>query len=153
MAEIKCLSCGAVLDGEALSIIDNTCPYCSATVYTSKNISVTTKKTENESRLKIFKKPSFLFPLFAGIISIIIILNFVIIPSIRYNNAVTLMDSGKGDEAISIFMELGDYRDSSLRSMILYGRTRNSESDFQNYIATGKNHLIGLISSGEVIAT
>ena len=118
LAEMKCPHCNTTLDTEALSSIDNICPYCGMTVYSSKNISVSTKKAEKPSRLNFLKKPAFLLPFFAGVAAIVFILYFVIIPSIRYNTAVSLMDSGKGDKAITIFMELGDYRDSSLRSMM-----------------------------------
>ena len=42
----------------------------------------------------------------------IIVLNTVIIPNSKYNKAVELMNSGKYFDAIEIFIELGDYKDS-----------------------------------------
>ena len=49
------------------------------------------------------------------VIAFIILLNSVIIPYVKYNYAVALMDSGKYEDAISAFTELGDYKDSADR--------------------------------------
>ena len=45
---------------------------------------------------------------------------YVIIPSVKYNNAVALMESGSYDEATEVFENLGDYKDS--RTMSLYNK-------------------------------
>ncbi|MBE6772937.1 MAG: hypothetical protein E7544_01810 [Ruminococcaceae bacterium] len=50
-------------------------------------------------------------PIVCAIIAFIIVLNTVIIPNSKYNDAIALMDAGKLDEAYSIFEELGDYKD------------------------------------------
>lgn len=42
----------------------------------------------------------------------IIVLNTVIIPNSKYNDAIALMNEGKYDEAVSIFVELENYKDS-----------------------------------------
>ena len=52
-------------------------------------------------------------PIVCAIIAFIIILNTVIIPNGKYNDAIALMDAGKLDEAYSAFIELGDYKDAS----------------------------------------
>ena len=52
-------------------------------------------------------------PIVCAIIAFIIVLNTVIIPNGKYNDAITLMDAGKLDEAYSAFIELGDYKDAS----------------------------------------
>lgn len=52
-------------------------------------------------------------PIVCAIIAFIIVLNAVIIPNGKYNDAIALMDAGKLDEAYSTFIELGDYKDAS----------------------------------------
>jgi len=51
-------------------------------------------------------------PIVCAIIAFIIVLNTVIIPNGKYNDAIALMDAGNLDEAYSIFIELGDYKDA-----------------------------------------
>lgn len=48
-----------------------------------------------------------------AIIAFIVVLTTVIIPNNKYNNAIALMESGKYNEAMSIFKELGGYKDST----------------------------------------
>lgn len=48
-----------------------------------------------------------------AVIAFIIVLNTVIIPNTKYNNAIALMDAGELDEAYRIFLELGDHKDSA----------------------------------------
>lgn len=52
-------------------------------------------------------------PIVCAIIAFIIILNTVIIPNGKYNDAVALMDAGVLDEAYSIFIELENYKDAA----------------------------------------
>lgn len=52
-------------------------------------------------------------PIVCAVIAFIILLNTVIIPNGKYNDAIALMDAGKLDEAYSAFIELGDYKDAS----------------------------------------
>lgn len=51
-------------------------------------------------------------PIVCAIIAFLIVLNTVIIPNGKYNDAIALMDAGKHDEAYSAFIELGDYKDA-----------------------------------------
>lgn len=51
-------------------------------------------------------------PTVCAIIAIVLVLNNVIIPSVRYNNAVSLMDAEQYAEAIAAFKKLGGYKDS-----------------------------------------
>ena len=57
-----------------------------------------------------------------GVVSIIVlvllIVSFVIIPANKYNNAVLLLDNEKYEEAIVVFEELGNYRDSVSKTEI-----------------------------------
>lgn len=52
-------------------------------------------------------------PIVCAIIAFIIVLNTVIIPNGKYNNAIALMDAGNLDEAYGIFTELGNYKDAA----------------------------------------
>ena len=52
-------------------------------------------------------------PIVCAVIAFIILLNTVIIPNVKYNDAIALMDAGNSDEAYSIFQELGNYKDSA----------------------------------------
>ena len=52
-------------------------------------------------------------PIVCAIIAFFIVLNTVIIPNGKYDDAIALMDAGKLDEAYSAFIELGDYKDAS----------------------------------------
>lgn len=54
-------------------------------------------------------------PIVCAIIAFIIILNTVIIPNGKYNDAITLMDAGKYTEAISAFEALDGYKDSATK--------------------------------------
>ena len=54
----------------------------------------------------------FATPIVTVLIVFIIILNSVIIPNGRYNDAIALMDAGKYEDAISAFEKLDGYKDS-----------------------------------------
>lgn len=51
-------------------------------------------------------------PIVCAVIAFIIVLNTVIIPNGKYNDAIALMDAGKYSEAISAFEALDGYKDS-----------------------------------------
>ena len=52
-------------------------------------------------------------PIVCAVIAFIIVLNTVIIPNGKYNDAIALMDAGNLDEAYGIFTELGNYKDAA----------------------------------------
>ena len=52
-------------------------------------------------------------PIVAAIILFVIVLNTLIIPNVKYHNAVSLMNGGKYEEAVSIFEALDGYKDSN----------------------------------------
>lgn len=54
-------------------------------------------------------------PIVCAVIAFIIVLNTVIIPNGKYNDAIALMDAGKYTEAISAFEALDGYKDSSTK--------------------------------------
>ena len=54
-------------------------------------------------------------PIVCVVIAFIIVLNTVIIPNGKYNNAIALMEKGEYADAISVFETLGDYKDSNAK--------------------------------------
>ena len=66
-------------------------------------------KKRAERNKKIAK---IVLPIVTAVILLVIVLNTLIIPNIKYNNAVTLMNDGKYEQAISIFESLDGYKDS-----------------------------------------
>ena len=57
----------------------------------------------------------------------IIVVNTVIIPSIKYNNAVAMLENGQYDEAITAFTDLGNYKDSINKIT----ETQNAKTEFK----------------------
>ena len=67
-----------------------------------------------EIRAKRYKKIAIITtPIICAIIAFIVILNTVIIPNGKYNDAIALMDAGKYAEAIAAFGALDGYKDSA----------------------------------------
>lgn len=70
-------------------------------------------RQEAERRAKRNKKIAIITtPIVCAIIAFIIVLNTVIIPNGKYNDAIALMDDGKYSEARSVFEALNGYKDS-----------------------------------------
>ena len=73
-------------------------------------------RIEAEKRAKRNKKIAIITtPIVCAIIAFIIVLNSVIIPNGKYNDAIALMDAGKYTEAISAFEALDGYKDSATK--------------------------------------
>lgn len=71
------------------------------------------RRIENEkAKQQYFKIAKIGGPILAVIIVFIIILNSVIIPSVKYNSAVKMMNNGEYEEAIKAFEELDGYKES-----------------------------------------
>ncbi len=71
------------------------------------------RERKAEKRAKRNKKIAIITtPIVCVSIAFIIVLNTVIIPNSKYNKAVDLMNNDKHNEAIAIFEELDDYKDS-----------------------------------------
>lgn len=70
-------------------------------------------RIEAEKRAKRNKKIAIITtPIVCAIIAFLIVLNTVIIPNGKYNDAIALMNAGRLDEAYNIFLELGAYKDA-----------------------------------------
>ena len=69
-------------------------------------------KKQAKKRKKIFAIGT---PIICACIVFLIVLNTVIIPNSKYNDAVALMDDGKYEEAISVFKSLNGFKDSEVQ--------------------------------------
>lgn len=66
-----------------------------------------------ERNKKIAKRTAAIaLPVVCAVVAFLMALNFVIIPSSKYNKALAFVDAERFDEAYDIFRELGDYKDS-----------------------------------------
>lgn len=83
----------------------------------------------------------------ALIVALIVLLNTVIIPNSKYNEALALMDAGQYEEAIAAFGAINGYKDSKARSMELWGKIAERET-----ISAGNVHTVGLKADGTVVA-
>lgn len=80
-------------------------------------------------------------PIVCAVIAFIIVLNTVIIPNGKYNNAIALMDAGKYTEAISAFEALDGYKDSTTKI-----------TECHTAILDGKyNDAIALMDAGNIV--
>ena len=71
-------------------------------------------RKEIEKRAKRNKRIAIItIPIVCAVVAFIIVLNAVIIPNGKYNDAVALMEAGKYEEAIFAFEALGGYKDSA----------------------------------------
>ena len=67
------------------------------------------KEQKRKRKIKIIK---IVLPIICTLIAVFVLLTAVIIPAIKYNHAIDLMNSGKFDDAYSAFQEIGNYKDS-----------------------------------------
>ena len=73
----------------------------------------------------------------AVIVSVTLLINNIIIPNGKYNDAIKLMDAGKFDEAYDIFTELGDYRDAVDKARITITKAQFNNIKVGDYIKFG----------------
>lgn len=113
------------------------------------------KKAEAEATAKKRKKQILIITIAVAIAaSVAAIVNFVVIPSNKYKNAVVLMDSGDYPQALTVLKSLGRYKDSdnliqTCRSVITdMAREGKSKSSISIYAY----HTVALRSDGTVIA-
>ena len=98
------------------------------------------ERKEAEKRVKRNKKIAIITtPIVCAIIAFVIALDTVIIPNVKYNGAVTLMESGQYEEAIAAFKALDEYKDAAEQIMAC-----------ENAIMDGKyNDAVVLMESGQ----
>ena len=99
-------------------------------------------RKEAEKRAKTIKKIAIITtPIVCAVIAFIIVLNAVIIPNGKYNDAVALMEAGKYIEAINAFEALNGYKDSATQI-----------NNCNTAIKDGKyNNAIALMEAGNVV--
>ena len=77
---------------------------------------------------------------------------FYIIPEGKYNDAVELYNSGKYDEAYSIFAEINGYKDSSDKMAEIIAEPAAISAKNAAFISAGNSHTVGLKKDGTVVA-
>ena len=114
------------------------------------------KRKEAEQRARRNKKIAIITtPIVCAIIAFIIVLNTVIIPNGKYNDAIALMSAEKYTDAKNIFEKLGDYKDSKekINECNLKHREYLYPLFERTTISAGDRHSLGLKSDGTVVAT
>jgi predicted RNA-binding Zn-ribbon protein involved in translation (DUF1610 family) len=99
-----CTNCGKELEAEAVF-----CPKCG--------------KKQGETKANARKRiPKLLFPIagIAVIIGIVLIIALVVVPSVKYDKATELLDSGDYAGAATAFQKMGDYKDSAQKTTEAY---------------------------------
>ncbi|MGN1202932.1 MAG: hypothetical protein ACI4RF_06520, partial [Eubacterium sp.] len=99
-------------------------------------------KTKKRKKILSISIPSTI----AVVVAFVIILNAVIIPNNKYNQALEYINNEDYINANLILRDLGDYKDTE--QLI-----NEHKIDFQNYVSAGISHTIGLKSDGIVVAT
>ncbi len=106
------------------------------------------ERIKAEKRKKLIKKIAIITtPVACTVIAFIIILNSVIIPSNKYNDAVALIDEGKYKEAVVLLQEANGYKDSAEKLRLL------NEILNPKFIDAGSDHTVALKADGTVVAT
>ena len=98
--------------------------------------------TRNKKNKKI---AAIVLPCIAAVIIFLIVLFTVILPSMRYNKALSLYEAGEYDQAVNAYAACGAYAVND--DIVAYWREKNA-----NTIATGSFHTVGLKADGTVAA-
>ena len=100
------------------------------------------ERLEHEANIKRYKKfAAIATPIICAVIAFFVILNSIIIPNSKYNDAIALMDAGKYTEAISAFEALDGYKDSATKI-----------TECNTAILDGKyNDAITLMNAGNIV--
>jgi len=83
----------------------------------------------------------------ACVLVVVIVLNSVIIPISKYKKALGLMETGEYKQAIAVFNEIADFKDSKLKASEILEKIAVKET-----ISAGSYHTVGLKSDGTVVA-
>ena len=98
-------------------------------------------RKEAEKRAKRNKKIAIITTsIVCIVIAFIIVLNAVIIPNSKYNDAIALMDAGNSVEAYSIFQELGNYKDSAEKAgniRVIKNKEKLKNANVGSYVTLG----------------
>lgn len=117
----------------------------------SQDNSAENVKKKKKGKSKILKRLlAICTPVAAVLIALAVIINNVIIPNIKYETALELMDTGKYEEAAKVFEELGGYSDSDIR--LEQCNFLNLQENNASTISTQGHFSVGLKSNGTVVA-
>ncbi len=105
------------------------------------------RKIAEERERKRKKLTISIISVVAVALSIFISIQYIIIPTSKYNKAIDLMNEGSYREAIEIFYELKDYKDSKEKSKELLPKVAGRET-----VSTGYDHTVALKNDGTVVA-
>ena len=94
------------------------------------------KAAAEAAKKKTAKILKIVIPAVCVVIAFVILLNSVIIPSCKYNNAVALMDAGQYEEAIAAFEAVDGYKDSA--DMIIACETAILDGKYNEAVALMK---------------
>ncbi len=103
---------------------------------------VTKQEKQRKRNKKLFR---LIFSFIIGLGSIILLAFLFIRPIFLYNRATTLLEKNKYAEAAIVFGKTGNYKDAYEQAFSLY-------SKFQNKMAAGLYHSVGLNDDGTVVA-
>ena len=141
---------------------ETVCHSCQKSIYDLKNLDLETLKEHKEQRVareqeqaareaaaarenaKRIKKIA--FPIAAVVIVFLLLLNPVIIPSVKYWNAEMLSNRGETAKAAIAFDKLGSFRDSRQRSFAQWERVAKRKT-----IDESGSYAIGLKADGTVV--
>ena len=105
-------------------------------------------RQEAERRSKRNKKiASITAAVACAIIAVIILVNTVIIPIYKYNEAVSLMEAGEYKEAAIAFGKARNYKDAKASAKSAWDKIASRDT-----IGVGANHIAGLKDDGTVVA-
>ena len=121
-----------------------------------KEIEVKKKQEEEKLRIAAVKSAkkrkkylSIFVPIVCVCVAFVIILNAVIIPNNKYNDALKLLNEGNEISAYRIFSEIKSYKDSDEKMLEIMEPYFISQKPF---ISAGFNYTIGLKDDGTVVA-
>ena len=115
MAVFRCKRCKTAIEYEQEGVVCS-CGTCGKKQITPKiKDDSAGKSVRDDAVIEKRKKAAAVIISVAAVLCVafIIVLINVIIPMVRYNNAYNLYDSGKYNEALSLFKEMKDYKDSA----------------------------------------
>ena len=104
----------------------------------SKNVSAYQSKIQKENDAQKAKRNKIILAILASACAIALIIYMTVIhPAQQYSKAIVLLDSGKFHEAIAVFEDLEDYKDSE--EMIIMCQEGITEQRYQDGLAKYKN--------------